>query len=282
MPAAMVAAGLRRALLENELVLHCQPQANRSGQVVGCETLLRWHHPQLGLIPPGEFIAIAEKTDLIVALGRWVLECACQQLVRWSAMPGMEHLHVSVNVSARQFRQPQFFEQVLGLIVASGIAASRLHLELTESMMVDALPQTIATMRQLRQAGVRLSLDDFGTGYAFLSYLKLLPLDELKIDRAFVADVDSSRHDAAIARAIVALGYSLGMSVVAEGVETVAQRDFLLAAGCDPIQGYLASRPLPIDSFEKFVSAGASSNRDHTGPETGQLQVSSRTAPARV
>jgi EAL domain-containing protein (putative c-di-GMP-specific phosphodiesterase class I) len=222
--------------------------------VVGCEALLRWRHPELGLIAPGEFIAIAEKTDLIVSLGQWVLEQACQQLRRWSCMPGMAQLHISVNVSARQFRHPHFLEQALTLIAGSGIDAAPLKLEMTESMMVDSLPQTIATMRSLREAGVRLSLDDFGTGYASLSYLKQLPLDELKIDRAFVVDVDSARCEGAIAQAIVALGHSLDLSVVAEGVETTGQRDFLVAAGCDQLQGYLISRPLPIDAFERFCT----------------------------
>jgi len=240
---------LRHGLALDELVLFYQPVVDQDARVVGVEALVRWQHPQRGLVPPLAFIPMAEQTGLILPLGQWVLRVACMQLVSWSAQTATERLTMAVNVSARQFRQPEFVQQVLALLRQTGANPKRLKLELTESLLLTDTQDAIAKMSELRDVGVRFSLDDFGTGYSSLSYLKLLPLQQLKIDQSFVRDVLTDPNDAAIARTVLALGQSLGLGVVAEGVETVGQRDFLLQHGCTRFQGYLFGKPVPIDQL---------------------------------
>lgn len=240
---------LRVALVEQQFVLHYQPQVDGTGRVIGAEALVRWDHPQRGRVSPADFIPAAEESGLIVPLGSWVLETACRQLAAWAAEPTLSSLVVAVNVSARQFGHPDFVAQVKTAIAGSGVNPQRLKLELTESLLVDNVEATIAKMTALKALGVSFALDDFGTGYSSLSYLKRLPLDQLKIDQSFVRDVLCDSNDAAIARTIVALGQSLGLSVIAEGVETEAQREFLAHHGCPLYQGYLFSRPVPAAEF---------------------------------
>ena len=244
---------LRRGLDEKQFLLHYQAQV-AGGQVTGAEVLVRWRHPARGMVSPAEFILLAEETGLILPLGRWVLETACRQLASWAARPGMTRLTVAVNVSARQFRQADFVDQVLMVIKDTGANPQRLKLELTESMLVHDMDQMIEKMFALKAKGVSFSLDDFGTGYSSLSYLKRLPLDQLKIDQSFVRDVLVDPNDAAIARTVVALAQNLGLGVIAEGVETQSQHDFLASSGCHAYQGYLFSKPIPIDDFEQFVA----------------------------
>jgi EAL domain-containing protein (putative c-di-GMP-specific phosphodiesterase class I) len=236
-------------------LLHFQPQVDAQGRVIGAEALLRWEHPSNGMVSPAAFIPVAEETGQILALGSWVLETACLQLVEWAEVTDTESLVLAVNVSSRQFRQPDFAEYVLGLLDYTGANPKRLKLELTESLLAENLEDVIVKMSSLRERGVSFALDDFGTGYSSLSYLKRLPLDQLKIDQSFVQDVLVDANDAAIARTIVALGNSLGLAVIAEGVETTEQRDFLLANECRAYQGYLFSKPLPIAAFEVYVRA---------------------------
>lgn len=205
-------------------------------------------------MPPAEFIPLAEDTGLILPLGRWVLESACTQLALWSTRPAMAHLTVAVNVSARQFHADDFVDQVLAVLEKSGANPQLLKLELTESLLVSDVESIIKKMFLLKSRGVSFSLDDFGTGFSSLSYLKRLPLDQLKIDQSFVRDVLSDSNDAAIARTIVALSQSLGLGVIAEGVETEAQKDFLTASGCHAYQGYFFSHPLPLQGFENFMN----------------------------
>jgi len=203
-----------------------------------------------------DFIPLAEDTGLILPLGHWVLETACEQLAAWAKRREMAHLTIAVNVSAKQIHEPDFVDTLLSLLVRSGANPDKLKLELTESVLVDNVEDIIKKMSALKARGVGFSLDDFGTGYSSLSYLKRLPLDQLKIDRSFVRDVLTDPNDAAIARTIVALAETLGLSVIAEGVETELQKDFLASQGCLAYQGYLFSRPLPLDEFEKLMRGG--------------------------
>jgi EAL domain-containing protein (putative c-di-GMP-specific phosphodiesterase class I) len=205
------------------------------------------------MVSPGEFIPLAEETGLILPLGEWVLETACAQLAEWAKQPEMAHLTIAVNVSARQFHQPDFVEQVQSILLRTDANPQRLKLELTESLLVANVEDIIEKMVALRVRGASFSLDDFGTGYSSLSYLKRLPLEQLKIDQSFVRDVLNDPNDAAIAKMIVALAESLGIGVIAEGVETAAQRDFLATLGCDSYQGYFFSQPLPLADFEQFA-----------------------------
>ncbi len=252
---------LREALQKQEFFLCYQPQVDQAGRIVGAEALLRWRHQQRGLVTPAEFIPLAEETGLILPLGLWVLETACAQSAVWAAQAGRagrENFTVSVNVSARQLCQPNFVEQVLGVLASTAVNPHNLKLELTESMLLDNVQEIIAKMTALKERGVGFSLDDFGTGYSSLSYLKRLPLDQLKIDQSFVRDLLTDPNDEAIARTIVALASSLGLEVIAEGVESVEQRDALAAQGCHTYQGYLFSRPLPLADFEVFLQASHS------------------------
>ena len=235
---------LQRGLQAQEFVLHYQLQVDASGAPVGAEALVRWMHPLQGLVPPGQFIALAEETGLILQLGQWVLQSACEQLAQWQQVPELAHWVMAVNVSSLQFAQADFVACVALAIDQTGADPLKLKLELTESMLVGDLPDVIAKMRSIKALGVSFSLDDFGTGYSSLTYLKRLPMDQLKIDQSFVRDLLSDDDDAVIARTIVALGHSLGMTVIAEGVETAGQRDFLVSMGCDAFQGYLFGRPV--------------------------------------
>ncbi|MFN7713832.1 MAG: putative bifunctional diguanylate cyclase/phosphodiesterase [Curvibacter sp.] len=244
---------LRLALQRRELVLYYQLQVQRSGRVAGVEALLRWPHAQRGLVPPGTFIPLAEETGLIVPLGVEVLEQACRQLALWSQRPEMAHLTVSVNVSPRQFQREEFVAEVLAVLQRTGASAQRLKLEITESLLIDHVDDVITKMEVLKAQGVGFALDDFGTGYSSLSYLKRLPLDQLKIDQGFVRDLLIDPDDAAIARMVIVLGQSLGLEVLAEGVETLEQQQVLQFQGCQAYQGYLYSRPLPLAQFEELA-----------------------------
>jgi len=244
---AVLEAELRKGLREGQFVLHYQPQVDEVGRVTGAEALARWQHPRRGLVKPVEFIPLAEETGLIEPLGRWVLESACTQLLAWRAGPETAHLTLSVNVSAREFRHSEFVARALAVVDRAGIDPQKLVFEFTESPMLDDLEEAIAKMTAMKAHGAKFSLDDFGTGYSSLAYLKHLPLDQLKIDQSFVRDVVSDPNDAAIARTIMTLGQSLGLAVIAEGVETVEQRNFLALQGCHAFQGYLFGRPGPVD-----------------------------------
>ncbi len=238
---------IRQGLLRNEFVLHYQPVVNEAGHVLGTEALVRWNHPLRGMVAPGEFIPLAEQTGLILPLGRQVLVMACAQLALWALTPHAARWVVAVNVSAQEFRQPDFVQKVLSVLQDSGANPARLMLELTESLLLQDVEDSILKMQALRKLGVGFSLDDFGTGYSSLSYLKRLPLDQLKIDQSFVRDVLTDPHDATIACTIITLAHSLGLDVVAEGVETDGQRLFLLRNGCQKFQGYLFGRPGPAE-----------------------------------
>jgi diguanylate cyclase (GGDEF)-like protein len=249
--------GLREAMKQGEFRLHYQPQMEGTGHLVGVEALVRWQRPLYGLVLPAEFIPASEETGLILTLGHWVLEIACAQLALWAQRVEMSHLTMSVNVSARQFHQSDFVQEVLGVLGRTGANPHRLKLELTESLMVSQMEDVIAKMGKLKVHGVRFSLDDFGTGYSSLSYLKRMPLEELKIDQSFVRDILTSPNDAAISKMVIVLAESIGLTVIAEGVETADQRDFLAGQGCHAYQGFLYSRPLPLDEFEAFAAQAA-------------------------
>ncbi|MDY7575040.1 EAL domain-containing protein [Actimicrobium sp. CCI2.3] len=259
---AMEAAVMARAALEHDLreaidqqqfILHYQAQIADGDQLSGAEVLVRWLHPQRGMVSPLEFITLAEDTGLILPIGTWVMETACRQLTNWADDPVMAALTIAVNVSARQFQQSDFVEQVIAVLARTGARPQRLKLELTESLLAANLQQIVEKMRALKEIGINFSLDDFGTGFSSLSYLKLLPLDQLKIDQSFVRDVLTDPNDAAIATTIIALAKTLGLDVIAEGVETDEQRVFLAGAGCHAYQGYLFSRPLPVADFDAFA-----------------------------
>ncbi|HLO96553.1 MAG TPA: EAL domain-containing protein [Burkholderiaceae bacterium] len=253
---AALESALREAIEQQQFQLYYQPQVNAEGRVVGAEALVRWLDPRRGMISPAEFIPLAESSGLILPLGRWVLETACAQLARWRSMPAFAHLSLSVNVSARQFGEADFVEQVMTTLMRSGARAQALKLEMTESMLATNIEDVTAKMNALKGLGLGFSLDDFGTGYSSLSYLKRLPLDQLKIDQGFVRDILVDPNDAAIAKMVVALADSMGLGVVAEGVETEAQREALAALGCTHYQGYLFSRPLPGPEFEAWAARG--------------------------
>jgi EAL domain-containing protein (putative c-di-GMP-specific phosphodiesterase class I) len=250
---AELEADIRQGILYGQFLLYFQPQVDGAGRVVGAEALLRWKHPSRGMVSPVEFIPVAEDSGQILTLGSWILETACAQLVEWADHPDTEALTLAVNVSTRQFRQQDFAQHILDMLDYTGANPHRLKLELTESLLADNLDDVIQKMSALRVRGVAFSLDDFGTGYSSLSYLKRLPLDQLKIDQSFVRDLLTDPNDAAIVKTILALGQTLGMKVIAEGVETSAQQDFLRANGCTSYQGYLYSRPVPADEFLEFL-----------------------------
>lgn len=251
---AKLEATLRQGLGKNEFLLYYQPQFDRDDRLSGVEALLRWQHPQRGLVLPTEFIPIAEETGLILPLGHWVLETACAQLAAWAARPERAHLTMAINVSPLEFQHADFERQMLSLIGKTGVNPNLLKLELTETMLVHDVEATIAKMTSLKAYGLRFCLDDFGAGFSSLSCVKRLPLDQLKIDQSFVRDVLTDPGDAAVANTIIALGKSLGIGVIAEGVETEEQREFLAQNGCHAFQGYLFSRPLPLEAFEDFAA----------------------------
>ncbi|MDO9366380.1 MAG: EAL domain-containing protein [Methylotenera sp.] len=246
-------ADLRIALKEKQFKLYFQPQVYHNRQITGAEVLIRWQHPNRGLVSPYDFIPLAEETGLILPIGQWVLETACQQIKAWENNLLTQHLQLAVNVSARQFFQPNFVEQVLLAIHQTKINPDKLKLELTESLVLDDITDTIDKMHQLQKVGVRFSMDDFGTGQSSLAYLTQLPLDQLKIDQSFTRNIGVKRSDAVIVQTIIGMGNNLGMEIIAEGVETEAQREFLQAHGCPVFQGYLFSKPVPLETFERML-----------------------------
>jgi len=248
---------LRRGVREHQFLLLYQPQVDEVGRITGAEALVRWQHPQRGPVSPDEFIPLAEETGLILPLGRWVLETACAQLAAWAAQSDTARLALAVNVSPREFHHPDFARRVLETVEHTHANPEKLILEFTESLLLDDMGDAIAKMRALKARGVGLSLDDFGTGYSSLRYVKHLPLDQLKIDRSFVREVLTDPNDAAIARAILALGQSLGLAVIAEGVETEAQRCFLASNGCHAFQGNLYGQPGPAEALQVTTNAEA-------------------------
>jgi diguanylate cyclase (GGDEF)-like protein/PAS domain S-box-containing protein len=254
---AALHADLRQGLRHAQFQLYYQPQVDGAGHFTGAEALLRWRHPQRGMVAPAEFVSAAEESGLILPLGNWVLATACAQLAAWSVHPETAGLSIAVNVSPRQFRQPDFVDQVLALLADSGAAAHRLKLELTENLLLDDVEATIATMVALTSHGVEFSLDDFGTGYSSLAYLNRLPIYQLKIDRSFVCNMLSSPSSATITKTIITLAHGMGLSAIAEGVETAAQRDFLVSLGCEAFQGYLFGKPLPLQEFEQLLDQAA-------------------------
>ncbi|WP_313117888.1 putative bifunctional diguanylate cyclase/phosphodiesterase [Ectopseudomonas guguanensis] len=245
---------LRAAVREGQFVLYYQPQLDDTGRVTGAELLIRWQHPQRGLLSPGEFIDHAENTGLIIPIGQWVLEQTAARLRQWRDDPLYRDLVLAVNISQKQFGQASFVAEILGLIERHGIDAQRLELELTETLIVHDLEDLTRKMTALVEQGVRFSLDDFGTGFSSLSHLKRLPLSKLKIDRSFICDVLTDANSETIVRTVIALGQSMGMTVIAEGVETEAQRRFLVDNGCRRFQGYLLGRPMPLADFCTFVA----------------------------
>ncbi len=244
---------LRNALQRDELELHYQLQIDSSGKPIGVEALLRWKHPKLGMVSPAQFIPVAEDTGLILPIGLWVLETACRQLARWQADPALRHLSISVNVSAVQFREPKFVALVEQALQICGICPGVLKLELTESLVLHNVDDSIRKMNELKDAGILFSMDDFGTGYSSLSYLSRLPIDQIKIDQSFVRNITTDKSDAAIVQTIISMAHGLGLEVIAEGVETLEQRDFLEVRGCHAYQGYLYAKPLPIGEVEKYL-----------------------------
>jgi len=242
-------SALRRGLERGEFVLHFQPKISfPDHKVVGAEALIRWNHPQIGMVNPIEFIHLAEQTGLILPLGEWVLAEACRQQVAWIAR-GLPPMKIAVNMSSRQFRQDDLAQRVADIFSEVGVDPKDITLELTESMVMHDVDATLVTLRALKNLGVRISLDDFGTGYSSLSYLRRFPIDELKIDKSFINDIHTNRDDAAIASAIIAMAVSLGLSVIAEGVENAAQVKRLTEMGCNQVQGFYFGRPVSAAQF---------------------------------
>jgi diguanylate cyclase (GGDEF)-like protein/PAS domain S-box-containing protein len=245
---------LQQAVEESQFRLYYQVQLDNDNHAIGAEALIRWLHPERGLVPPVQFVPIAESSGLIVKIGRWVLETACQQLRAWDENPGTQHLILAINVSACEFEQQDFVDTVERLLKQHRIDPSRLKLELTESVIVSDIGEVIKKMHALKALGVRISLDDFGTGYSSLSYLKRLPIDQLKIDQSFVRDIVSDPGDAVMVKTIIELAKNFGLNVIAEGVETQAQFDYLKAHGCMAYQGYLFGRPVPLTTFMEALA----------------------------
>lgn len=267
----MLENALRRGIDRNELILHYQPQVDAaSGRLAGCEALVRWRHPDLGLVPPIQFIPVAEDSGLIVPLGEWVLREACRQQVCWR-QGSLGNVHVAVNISALQFRRADFVDRVSLVLDESGADPRFIELEITESALMQPTDELTVRLTRLRELGLTLALDDFGTGYSSLAYLKRLPIARLKIDRSFVKDLPGDPEDAAVASATLSLARDLGLEVVAEGVETAAQRDYLVARGCHVLQGFLFAKPLDADTFEAWAGkhgpapAGAGTLQDRGG-----------------
>jgi diguanylate cyclase (GGDEF)-like protein len=247
---ASMEVDLRQALIQQQFHLYYQVQVDGHGKATGAEVLLRWEHPERGFVFPDQFIPLCEETGLIVPIGLWVLQTACAQLKAWQRDALTRKLTLAVNVSAKQFHQADFFTQVQSALQESGAKPSQLKLELTESIVLENVEDVIAKMCEIKLLGVSFSMDDFGTGYSSLSYLKRLPLDQIKIDRSFVLDITSDPNDAAIVQAIIVMTEALRLNVIAEGVETAAQRDFLDKHGCHAFQGYLFGKPVPFEQFD--------------------------------
>ena len=244
---------LRHALERDQFSLHYQPKVDLTGgQITGVEALLRWTHPEYGMLPPAQFIPLAEETGLIVPIGRWALNAACAQNMEWQRR-GLRPVSVAVNLSPRQFADENLLHDVDEALAVSGMSPVLLQLEVTESMMMRNVSGAIKVLDALQSRGIRLAIDDFGTGYSSMSLMKQFPIDTLKIDRSFVRDLPDDTEDRAIAQAIINMGRALGMTIVAEGVETAAQESFLRAHGCDEMQGYLFSRPLPPEQLADLL-----------------------------
>jgi EAL domain-containing protein (putative c-di-GMP-specific phosphodiesterase class I) len=240
---------LRAALTDGGLELHYQPQVKASScELLGFEALARWRHPVRGLIPPGEFIPLAEETGLISALGEWVLRTACSEAARWT-----QPLKVAVNLSPREFQQGDLPELVFAILSETGLSPNRLEIEITETAIFADMSRALSILRRLKALGISIAMDDFGTGYASLATLQAFPFDKIKIDRSFVGQVETSPQAAVIVRAVLGLGRSLGIGVVAEGVETAEQMRFLVGENCEELQGYLFGKPQPIESFAEAV-----------------------------
>jgi EAL domain-containing protein (putative c-di-GMP-specific phosphodiesterase class I) len=245
--------GLRHAVEREEMVLFYQPQtSSRTGEIVGVEALVRWRHPEMGIVPPTNFIPLAEETGLIIPIGKWILEQACRQGKIWADRG--HDLRMSVNISARQFEQNDLGAMIEAITRETGFDARMLDVELTESAMMSRGDAAISLMAGLKDLGVQLAVDDFGTGYSSLSYLRHFPLDILKVDRSFVRGIESNEVDIAIIRAVVDLAHAIGLTVVAEGVETKTQSALLQELGCDVLQGYLFSPPLPVDDIDRLLA----------------------------
>jgi EAL domain-containing protein (putative c-di-GMP-specific phosphodiesterase class I) len=243
-------AELRNAIAHRHIAIYLQPQMDVTGRVLGAEALARWRHAELGFIPPDQFIALAEDMGLIGTLGQQVLESACALLAQWAHSPVAQGWTLSVNVSVDQLRHSDFANLVGATLQRHGVRPAQLELEITESILIDDPQGMIATMAALRAIGVRLALDDFGTGYSSLSYVRRLPLDKLKIDQSFLRNVQTDPQDAAIVLTVIAMAKNLGLDLIAEGVETPGQRDFLCSNGCPAFQGYLFGKPLPVEEFQ--------------------------------
>jgi hypothetical protein len=248
---------MRRALENWEFLLYYQVQMDSTDRLLGAEALIRWQHPERGLLFPAQFIAPAEEAGLMPPIGQWVMETACSQLKAWEQGALTRDLVLSVNVSAKEFHRAGFVMQIKNLLLRYGINPKLLKLELTESILLESIEKTITSMSELKELGVSFSLDDFGTGYSSLQYLKRLPIDQLKIDQSFVRDIVTDMSDMAIVRTIISMAQSLNIGVIAEGVETPEQRQILLDNGCTQYQGYLFGKPMPIEQFEESLKRGS-------------------------
>jgi predicted signal transduction protein with EAL and GGDEF domain len=244
---------LRRGLERQEFLLHYQAKVDlRSGRITGVEALVRWQHPEMGLVPPAQFIPLAEETGLIVPIGRWVLQTACAQNVAWQQQ-GLPPVHIAVNLSARQFADEDLVEDIAAALKSTGLRPELLELELTESMVIQNTERAGKVLNEIKKMGVRLAIDDFGVGYSSLTHLKRFPIDTLKVDRSFIRDLPEDAEDKAITEAIIAMGRSLSLTVVAEGVETEEQQNFLRGLECDEMQGYHFSKPIAADAFAELL-----------------------------
>jgi EAL domain-containing protein (putative c-di-GMP-specific phosphodiesterase class I)/CheY-like chemotaxis protein len=247
---------LRHAVDNGELLLHYQPQVNlHSGEIIGAEALIRWQHSEIGLISPTKFIPLAEETGLIFPIGEWVMRTTCAQIKAWQNA-GVVTPPVAVNLSAHQFRQRHLVKMATGVLLDSGIDGRYLELEMTESAVMEDVDRVIKVLRELKDVGMAISIDDFGTGYSSLSYLKQFAIDKLKVDQSFVREITRDPSDAAIVVAIITMAHSLGLNVIAEGVETQGQLEYLRSHGCDEMQGYFFSRPVPVGDFEQMLRSG--------------------------
>jgi EAL domain-containing protein (putative c-di-GMP-specific phosphodiesterase class I) len=239
---------LRTAVVRDELTLHYQPQAHIDGEVTGFEALVRWHHPRQGMVPPGTFIPLAEESGIIMQLGEWVLRTACREAASWP-----RPLRIAINLSPVQFQHGDLAQLVHQVLLETGLAPARLELEITEGLLIGDFNRAVSILRRLKNLGVRIAMDDFGTGYSSLSYLQSFPLDKIKIDRSFIANLAHSQQAVAIVRAVIGLGRGLDLPVLAEGVETEEQLKFLVGESCNEIQGYFIGRPKPIVDYAGLV-----------------------------
>lgn len=272
---------LRYAVERNELRVYYQPQVDsESGRMIGAEALLRWQHPERGLVSPAQFIPIAEETGLILPIGEWVVRQVCHQLSTWRAA-GLLPVRIGINVSAKQLRHSGFVETVRDALMRAGIEPALIQLELTENILIENQPTTVAMLNELHAGGIALALDDFGTGYSSLNYLKRFPIDEVKIDRSFIGEVAQDPEDAAIVTAILAMTHSLGLRTVAEGVETQTQLDFIRARGCQVVQGYLTGKPMPSESFTRLLDRGAARESGGDTADRGGNEAASQIRAVR-